>query len=150
MHIEDTATESRWPRYIPPAREHGLGSSLSLPIPVEHYLVGALNLYARAQHAFTPESVTLGEALAAHITAALTFAEAAQSHRTRADHLEHAMESRAVIEQAKGILMADQKCTAREAFDILRRLSMNENIKLSDLAASLVSSASGHPVRVGP
>ncbi len=149
-HIEDAAVETRWPRYLPAARRHGLGSSLSLPIPVENHLVGALNIYSRTAHAFPAEVVTLGDALAAHITAALCHAEAMDGHRNKADHLLRAMETRAVIEQAKGMIMAQRKCTAAEAFDQLRNTSMNQNIKLADLAAGVVSSASGHPVRFLP
>ncbi|MEO5832108.1 MAG: GAF and ANTAR domain-containing protein [Nakamurella sp.] len=145
-HIEDATTETRWPRYIPPARDHGLASSLSLPIPVESYLVGALNLYATRPHAFEPSSVDLGDALAAHITAALTHAETREGHRTRAANLERAMLSRSIIDQAKGIIMVQRKCAAGEAFDILRAISMADNVRLAEVAAQLVESASGHRV----
>jgi GAF domain-containing protein len=143
-YIEDAASETRWPRYLPPAREHGLGSSLSIPLPVENYLVGALNLYSQRPAAFEPSSVVLGEALAGHITAALSHAEARREHRTRAENLERAMTTRSVIEQAKGIIMVQRKCTAGDAFDILRQISMAENVRLAEVAAQLVESASGH------
>lgn len=145
-YIEDAATETRWPRYLPPARGHGLASSLSLPLPVENYLVGALNLYSRRPHAFAPSSLQLGEALATHITAALTHAESRQGHRSRAANLEKAMVSRSIIEQAKGIIMVQRKCGAGDAFDILREISMAENVRLAEIATQLVESASGHRV----
>jgi GAF domain-containing protein len=147
QHIEDAATETRWPKYVPKARQQGLGSSLSVPLPVESYLVGALNVYSVTARAFSPTSVTLCGAFAAHVTAALSQAESAHSHRHRAAHLERALESQAVINQAKGMIMVQQKCTADVAFSMLRKLSMDQNIKLYDLAASLVTSASNHPVR---
>lgn len=147
LHIADAATETRWPRYLPPARENGLASSLSLPIPVENYLVGALNLYSRTPEAFTDESVRLGDAMATHICAALSRAEAIFSYRNQVEQLRRAMESRAVIEQAKGMVMAQRRCSAVEAFTELRTMSMNQNIKLAELAAVIVSGASGHPVR---
>lgn len=146
IHITDAATETRWARYLPPAQEHGLASSLSLPIPVENYLVGALNLYSVTPNAFTQESVELGDAMATHICAALSRAEEIFGYRDQVEQLRRAMASRAVIEQAKGMIMAQRKCTAVEAFSELRSVSMNKNIKLADLAASLVSGASGHPV----
>jgi GAF domain-containing protein len=148
MHIDDMATEQRWPAYTPLAVQHGVHSSLSLPLPVESYLVGALNTYATRKGAFDRESIAVGTALAAHITAALSFAESAHGHRLRAENLAKAMRSRDVIEQAKGMIMAQQKCSAEAAFQLLRKLSMDENIKLQDLAVSVVSSASGHPVRL--
>ena len=148
MHITDSAREHRWPKYIPVARTQGLGSSLSIPLPVENYLIGALNLYSRTPDSFTDEVVTLGESLSAHLTAALTSAESAQRHRDRADNLARAMESRAVIEQAKGMIMVQRKCTSSDAFDLLRQYSMEQNVKLRDMAASIVAGGSGHPVRL--
>ncbi|WP_111767868.1 GAF and ANTAR domain-containing protein [Nakamurella deserti] len=147
-HISDAATEGRWARYLPRAREHGLASSLSIPLPVENYLVGALNLYASVPGAFEPASLALGEALAAHITAALSHAEARRGHRVRAENLERAMVTRSIIEQAKGIIMVQRKCTAGDAFDILRQISMDENMRLAEVAAQLVESASGHRVEL--
>jgi len=146
--IRDADTEERWPRYLPRAVELGMGSSLSIPLPVENYLVGALNQYSRDKDAFDDDSVRIGRAFAAHITAALSLAESRQGHRERSAHLEKAVTSHSIIDQAKGIIMAQQKCTADAAFAMLRKLSMDENIRLYDLAEALVSSASGHPVRV--
>lgn len=148
MHIDDMSTERRWPTYTPLAIEHGVHSSLSLPLPVENYLVGAVNVYARRVRAFDQDSITIVTSLAAYLRAALSFAESSHGHRLRAENLARAMRSRDVIEQAKGMIMAQQKCSAEAAFSLLRKLSMDENIKLQDLAVSVVSSASGHPVRL--
>ena len=148
MHIDDMSTEQRWPEYTPLAVEHGVHSSLSLPLPVENYLVGALNVYATRVGAFTPDSLSVGTALAGHVTAALSFAESSHGHRLRADNLAKAMRSRDVIEQAKGMIMAQRKISAEAAFSMLRKLSMDENIRLQELAVSIVTSASGHPVRL--
>lgn len=147
QHIEDSNVEDRWPAYLAKARRLGLRSSLSVPLPVESYLVGALNLYSVTPYAFNTENLLLGGALAAHITAALNHAESAKGHRDRVANLELALESQAIINQAKGIIMVQQKCSAEAAFGLLRKLSMDNNIRLYDLAASLVASASNHPVR---
>jgi GAF domain-containing protein len=146
MHIEDAAREKRWPRYVPTARKHGLGSSLSVPLPVENYLIGAVNMYSTRPHAFDRDSVTLAQAFAAHVTVALSQAEASSGHRRQVENLQIALQSRAVIEQAKGIIMAQRKCDAETAFKMLRDLSMQENVKLYELAAQVVTSASNHPV----
>ena len=145
--IEDAATETRWPDYVQRATKAGLGSSLSVPLPIEHYLVGALNIYSVTANAFSPASVTLGGALPARVTAALSSAESARTHRERITNLERALESHAVINQAKGMIMVQRKCSADSAFTLLRQLSMDQNIKLYDLAASLVASASNNRVR---
>jgi len=55
-----------------------------------------------------------------------------------ATHLRRAMDSRAVIEQAKGMIMARDKCTADEAFDILTRISQQQNVKLRDIAQVII------------
>ena len=150
LHVADMATETRWPTYTPVAVAAGGRSSLSVPLPVESYLVGALNLYATRPNAFTGESARIGTSLAAHLTAALSYAESATAHRSRVEHLNRALESRNIIEQAKGMIMAQQRCSAEDAFAMLRKLSMDENIRLQDLATSVVASASGQPVRVTP
>ena len=145
--IADAATDARWPRYLPAAVAQGLGSSMSLPIPVENHLFGALNLYSLAVNAFDPTAVAFADGLALHLCAALSRAEAVFGYRTQIEQLHRAMESRGVIEQAKGILMVQRKCTAEDAFAMLRTVSMNRNLKLADLAGTIVAGASGHPVR---
>lgn len=59
--------------------------------------------------------------------------------------LEHALRSRSVIDQAIGVLMAQEKCTAEAAFDLLRRHSQNSNRKLRDVAADVITRLTGHP-----
>jgi GAF domain-containing protein len=148
LHIADATTETRWPRYLPAARENGLASSLSLPVPVENYLVGALNLYSATTDAFDADSVRLGDTMATHVCAALSRAEAVFGYRNQAQQLRRAMESRAVIEQAKGMIMARRRCSAVDAFTELRTESMNRNVKLATLAADIVSEATGQPVEL--
>jgi AmiR/NasT family two-component response regulator len=63
-----------------------------------------------------------------------------ESTRTLAEQLQTAMESRAVIEQAKGVLMGQRRCTADEAFEILVKLSQQSNRKLREVAQALVDS----------
>ena len=93
-------------------------------------LNGALNIYARPPHAFTPNSIHTGVLLAAHSALAIAAAT------TSAD-LRIALESRDVIGQAKGILMERFKITSTEAFDLLITASQHTNRKLRDVAADL-------------
>ena len=60
-------------------------------------------------------------------------------------HLQNALASRAVIDQALGIIMGQNRCTADEAFDLLRTISQNRNIKLRDIAAELITAVTGQP-----
>jgi AmiR/NasT family two-component response regulator len=66
------------------------------------------------------------------------------------DHLQTALVSRAVIDQALGIIMGQNRCSADEAFDVLRRTSQNRNIKLRDIAADMVTAVSGRPPADNP
>ena len=84
----------------------------------------------------------LGEIVAAHAGLASQVSAAFFGHRDLADQLSEAMQSRAVIEQAKGILMAVHRCDADDAFRHLVRMSQNSNRKLRDVAEETVKTAS--------
>jgi GAF domain-containing protein len=139
--VEDQSTETRWPEYSRRALGAGIGSSLSVPLPVDGRPVGAFNIYATAAHAFDAPSQLTAEALGAYTgivldNAGLYFTAAAQ-----AAQMAEAMATRAVIEQAKGMLMATRRCTADEAFEVLVRLSQKSGRKLRDIAKGLVEDA---------
>jgi AmiR/NasT family two-component response regulator len=66
-----------------------------------------------------------------------------QAQGQMAEQLQSAMQSRAVIEQAKGILMGDRRCDAEQAFNILVKLSQDSNRKLREVAQAVVDQATG-------
>ena len=76
---------------------------------------------------------------------ALALAVRLAEHAEMSQHLQNALASRAVIDQALGIIMGQNRCTADEAFDLLRTISQNRNIKLRDIAAELITAVSGQP-----
>jgi GAF domain-containing protein len=141
--VDDMRKETRWPDYAARVVPGGVLSSLSVPLPMQTDVVGALNCYSRTPSAFPDRSHGLALQLAGHVgvavTNAVTYTEAAQL----ADNLRTAMVSRAVIEQAKGIIMAQNHCDPDEAFDILCRASMGRNVKLREIAAGLVAGVTG-------
>jgi GAF domain-containing protein len=136
--IEDMRIDDRWPDYARQVAAHGVLSSLSIPLPFQGATVGALNNYASRPGAFSDDDVVLGETVAAWVAVAVGNAEAA--FRTNHDlvGLRAAMASRAVIEQAKGILMERHKVTEDQAFTILTHASQRTNVKLRDIASDLV------------
>jgi GAF domain-containing protein len=138
LPVPDMRAETRWPDYADAVLAHGVLSSVSVPLPLQTDLIGALNCYSRRIHALD-EAVAAATELAAYVAVAVgnavTHAEAAQY----AEHLEIAMSTRAVIEQAKGVIMAQNRCDAEMAFEILRRASMGRNIKLREVAADIVA-----------
>jgi GAF domain-containing protein len=140
VRIDDVTTEQRWPEYIPHAREIGVGSSLSLPLPVQEAVTGALNLYARAPHAFDEQTYELASAFAGYAAVAVANSQLYETTAALARQMQDAMQSRAVIEQAKGLIMGAQRCSSDEAFDILVGMSSRSNRKLRDVATEIVAS----------
>jgi GAF domain-containing protein len=118
----------------------GIRSTVGVPMLVAGEVVGALNVYASEEHAFDDEaSRTVARSVASQAATALHNLRVYDASRTLAQQLEQAMASRAVIEQAKGVLMAQAGCTADEAFARLRAASQRENVKLRDVAARVVA-----------
>ena len=145
--VLDLATETRWPQYTPRAIATGVGSSLSIPLPGDGVYVGALNAYSRTANAFDGQAVKLGRDLAAYAAIVLNNAGLYFTATTRPEQLAEALQSRAVIDQAKGILMGARRCTAGEAFDILVRLSQQSQRKLRDVAQALIEDHARRVVR---
>jgi GAF domain-containing protein len=143
--ISDTATEERYSDFGAVAARAGVRSSLSVGMPVPQRTVGGLNLYSRSAHAFDADAKALAQAFADYAAVALVNAALVDSKTALARQMEEAMASRAVIEQAKGILMARLACTADEAFTHLSRQSQRTNRKLRDVATELVASATRPP-----
>ena len=139
MRVRDFAADQRFPSYGPRAAAHGARSALSLPLAADGRTVGALNLYAKQVDAFDLASLAIGELIAAHAALAVQAATAYYSSRDLATQMRAAMESRAVIEQAKGVVMAQDGCGADQAFVTLVARSQRANRKLRDVAAEVVA-----------
>jgi GAF domain-containing protein len=139
VRVEDMATERRWAPYPQRAAELGVRSSLSLPLVVEGRTSGALNLYATRPGVFGAEDEATAARWAEHATGALAVALRIADSDERADHLLGGLDTRTTIGQAVGLLMAQERCTAAQAFDLLRIASQRRNVKLRDVAAGVVS-----------
>ena len=123
---------------MPLAADEGVRSMISLPMTSESQVIGALNLYSRETDAFGAEEVSVAEIVAGHASLAHQVAGTLFRHRELSEQLQLAMTSRATIEQAKGILMAQSHVGPDAAFDMLRSASQRENRKLRDIAQDLV------------
>ncbi|MFC8190659.1 ANTAR domain-containing protein [Cellulomonas sp. NPDC057328] len=147
--VDDYLADQRWPRYGAHAVAHGVRSSMSVPLDAAGTTVGALNSYAMEPGVFVDglRDSLLAFAARAEAVVALALRQAEQSDLV--EHLHQAMESRSVIDQALGILMAQQRCSADDAFDVLRRASQGRNRKVAEIAADIVSAVSGGPPRTG-
>jgi GAF domain-containing protein len=141
VHVPDTARDSRWNGWPQRAAAAGAGSVLSVALPILDDVGGALNIYGQASEVFDKKEIRAAQRFAEH--AAVTLANAHLYDRTAslAHQMQSAMEHRAVIEQAKGIVMAERRCTPEEAFAVLTKVSQDSNRKLRDLAAAIVARA---------
>jgi LytS/YehU family sensor histidine kinase len=120
-----------------PASAHGVRSSLSLPLHGDGKVVGALNIYAMRPRAFGEQEQLTAGWFAAEASLALAPAVRMAERTEMSEHLQSALASRAVIDQALGVVMGQNRCTADEAFDILRMNSQNRNVKLRDVAVAV-------------
>jgi GAF domain-containing protein len=136
--IPDMSQETRWPAFARTAEELGIHSSLSVPLPIQRDLTGALNFYSSDLNGFDDRTVELAQTFAGHAAVAVANAHLYETTAALADQMKQAMESRAVIEQAKGIIMREQSCDANEAFDTLVRMSQQSHVKLRELAQRIV------------
>ncbi|GIF17184.1 GAF and ANTAR domain-containing protein [Actinoplanes teichomyceticus] len=141
LSVPDTSSEDRWSDWARDAQQAGALSSLSIGLPVQEKITGALNIYATKPHAFDDDAIALAQTFAGFAAVGLANAHLYDTQATLASHMQKAMESRAVIEQAKGIIMGQRRCTAPEAFAILTKLSQDSNRKLRDVATALVDKA---------
>jgi GAF domain-containing protein len=142
LFVPETAHESRWPRWASQALDIGVYSSMSVGLPVQGAAVtGALNIYATKPEAFDDDAIAVAQTFAGFAAVALANAHLYDATATLAQQMQTAIDNRAVIEQAKGIIMGGRHCTADEAFRILTKLSQDTNVKLRDVAAALVARA---------
>ena len=120
-------SQPTWPRYAAAARELDIGSMTGVLLYTHDADFGALNLYSQRPGAFGEDIETAGWLLASHAAVALADARAI-------DQLEDAMKTRHAIGEAMGILMERHRLSEDEAFNVLRRISQQHNVKLRDVA----------------
>ena len=132
-----------YPSWSRIARRQGVTHTLSVGFPVAAPTVGALNVYSSTGRPFSQGSERITATFAGFAGIVLASAGLRQDLAGLAVQLEVAVRSRAVIDQAKGIITAQNRCTAEEAFQLLVRTSQNRNLKLRYLAEQLVQSVAG-------
>jgi len=129
---------SPYPEFARVSLKEGVSHSLSVGLPTPQRTVGALNLYSTGDGPFEDQSVELAETFAGYAAVAQANAQLYNSTASLAAQMQTAMQSRSVIEQAKGIIMGRNRCSADEAFTILVTMSQRRNQKLRDLVQEIV------------
>jgi len=150
-HVDDIGREDRFGAFPAIAGEYGLRSMLALPlVPPRQQVAGVLNMYSTELNGFTPQVREQATVFAGHASGALGVALKFAGQLQFSLDLQSAIASRTVIDQALGIVMAQETCSSERAFEILTRASQHRNVKLRDLATDLVHSVSGKPPTVRP
>jgi GAF domain-containing protein len=134
-------SDSRWPHFGGRVARMGVHSVLALPLLIDIQVIGAINAYAYARDAFGDHAVQVGAQFAGPAAVSVYNAKLLTEARRRADQLQQALASRAVIDQAIGILRSRSGGSAEDAFDRLTRMSQTENVKLRVVAERLVDEA---------
>ena len=138
--VPDTSRDQTYPDFSRRARELGFTHTFSVGMPMAAGASGALNLYGRGEGPFSDDALRAAQAFVDYAAIAVSNAALYASTAELAEQMHEAMQSRAVIEQAKGILIRDNRCTADEAFNMLVNASNRSNRKLRDIAQGLVES----------
>jgi GAF domain-containing protein len=136
--VPDLDDHSEWDRYRQEAQRIGIRSVAGLPLGLGSERLGALNLYDDEPHEWTEEELSAARVLA-DMAAGYMIHEQLQDTRRLAEQLQTALDSRVVIEQAKGLVAADLQISIDDAFEVLRSTARSRNQTLRELAAAVVN-----------
>ena len=141
IRLDDVHLDDRWPAFTRAAIDNGMHSSVSAPLSLTGPTRGGLNVYGRGPAAFSDEDVELILAFAEQASVVVSNAQAYWAAFDATANLSIAIDNRAIIEQAKGVLIGRYGLTDDEAFDQLRQRSQRANRKLRSIASDVVEQA---------
>ena len=142
VHVPDLRQDHRWPAYAAVVTREGIGSILAVPFLGDGDAKAGLNLYSTQPHGFSGDDIEHAEKFAIQANTSLRLAlRIAQLADARND-LSAAMKSRTTIDLAAGVIMAQNRCSQATAMAILKNASSARNVKLREVAATVVASVS--------
>ena len=136
--VPDLEHEERWTAYRTAALEHGARAVLAVPMPVAERRLGALNIYRRTSHDWDDAEMEVARVLADMASGYVFNAGRLDQARTLSQQLQHALDSRVIIEQAKGILAERNQSSPAEAFERLRKHARSTHTRVHDVAQQIV------------
>jgi hypothetical protein len=140
INVPDLRAEvDRWPQFVPAAVAAGFGAVHAVPMRARENILGALGLFSASVGPLPEDDLLLAQGLADVASVALIQDRATIDRAEVVDQLQHALNSRVVLEQAKGVVAHVGNLDMRQAFGALRRYSRDHNLRLSDVAASIVT-----------
>ncbi|MGB6165181.1 MAG: GAF and ANTAR domain-containing protein [Pseudonocardiaceae bacterium] len=137
-HPDLSLAADRWPRFAPAAAESGFRTVHALPMRLRSQVIGALNLFHTDPHALASEVTRIGQAMADVATIGLIQERALHQQDTLVEQLQIALDSRVLIEQAKGVLAERHHIDPGNAFTLLRNHARNHGQRLTELAAAVI------------
>ncbi|HLF98893.1 MAG TPA: GAF and ANTAR domain-containing protein [Acidimicrobiia bacterium] len=135
---DDLTLDGPWPRFAPHALAAGFRSALALPMRLRGTVIGALNLFHTSAGGMAEDDVAAAQALADVATIAILQHRAATEAQVLSEQLNHALNSRIVIEQAKGMVAERRTVDMEDAFAMLRGHARNQNLRLADVAGAVI------------
>ncbi len=139
VSIDDIETDAeRWPDFRDSARREGFRSLHSFPLRLRGTVIGVMNLFGRTPRTFDAQDVAAGQALTDVATISILQQRTLEDSVRLTQQLQHALDSRVVIEQAKGVIAHSEKVSLDEAFNILRAHARNSRRPLSEIAAEVI------------
>jgi GAF domain-containing protein len=138
VNLDAERMRARWPRFFAEATELGFRSAHALPMRLREQVIGAINLFGRTNAPLSEDDVAVGQAMADIATIGLLQERAGREKNVLAEQLQAALNSRVMIEQAKGVLAERAQTTPDDAFVIMRTHARNQNRRLTEVAAGLL------------
>jgi GAF domain-containing protein len=137
-HPDLASADDRWPRFAPAATEAGFRTVQALPMRLRTEILGAFNLFHTDAHQLDSSVTRIGQAMADVATIGLIHERSLRDHETLIDQLQTALNSRIIVEQAKGVLAERRGISPSDAFTLLRYYARNHGQRLTELAAAVV------------
>jgi GAF domain-containing protein len=138
-NLDESEASRRWPDYTRAAKATGIRAVAGLPMLAEGSPVGAVNLYSSEPRTWSREDLRIASVFANIATGYLVHASAAEQHQRTAGQLQQALNTRIVIEQAKGVLATQRDISVDEAFVLVRRHARDHNARIHEVASAIVS-----------
>jgi GAF domain-containing protein len=136
-----SAALERWPNFVPRAASAGIQSVHAFPMRLRERTIGALNVFGKEPAPLGEDDVKVIQALADVATIALIQEQAIAAAETLTEQLQGALNSRIVIEQAKGVVARTLGMSVDQAFAVLRSHARGEHMRLTDLAYDIATGA---------
>jgi transcriptional regulator with GAF, ATPase, and Fis domain len=133
-----SADRARWPLFVPAAVAAGFGSVVALPLRLRDQTIGGLNLFDGHAKPVPAADQRLAQALADVATIGILQQRSTHRSAMLAEHLQRALNSRVIIEQAKGVLAERNAVDMNAAFEALRQYARDHNLKLTELALAVI------------